>query len=317
MVTKTSPKPQAKTRPVSAGYLRAFDAVARHLNFRQAAEELATSQPAVSRQIQSLEDELGLSLFTRHTRSVELTQAGSKLAQEVNLVLHRIDAAVAHVRLQQGRQSVAITSFASFASMWVIPQLEQFQIAQPEIDFRIDATDRYVDLQRSDQDIALRAGYTKDMPTDAILLFHERLVPMASPRLLPAGGLSSVEDLSQHSLIEVLREDNPYMSWQAWLEHHGYAHVEPKRWMRINYTYQILQVALAGQGLILARLPMTTESVARGDLVEVFPGRTELQVNPPLAYWMLVNRASTQRPEVKALVQWLSDAARLTREFIG
>ena len=274
------------------------------------------SQPAVSRQIQSLEDELGLSVFTRHTRSVELTQAGLQLAQEVSLALNRIDTAVAQLRFQQGRQSVAITTFASFASMWVIPQLEQFQNAQPEIDFRIDATDRYVDLQRSDQDIALRSGYTKDMPADAILLFHERLVPMASPRLLPKGGLKNIEDLKAHSLIEVLREDNPYMSWQAWFERHGKAHVEPKRWMRINYTYQILQVALAGQGLILARLPMTTESVARGDLVEVFPGRTELQVNPPLAYWMLVNRASAQRPQVQALVQWISEAARVTREFI-
>jgi DNA-binding transcriptional LysR family regulator len=86
--------------------------------------------------------------------------------------------------------------------------------------------------------------------------------------------------------------------------------LSPKRWLRFNYVYQMLQVGLAGQGLLLARLPMMSESVLRGDLVELFPGRSEMWSEPPLAYWMEINRHSALRPEVKALSEWLVRAAR-------
>ena len=303
-----------KRRPLSVGSLRAFEAVARQLNFRKAAEDLFLSQPAVSRQIQGLEEDLGASLFIRHTRSVELTEAGAQLYRSVRSALERIDLTVGQIRQQQHRRSVAITTFASFASMWAIPQLEQFQKAQPEIDFRLDASDRYVDLDRSDQDIALRLGYIDQTPKEAIVLFREKLVPMANPLLIPAGGLSAIEQLRDYTLIENDVDFNPLLSWTQWLELHGAAQLTPKRWMRFNYVYQMLQVALAGQGIVLARLALMADSVRRGDLVEVFPGRNDLHFEPPLCYWMVVNVHSAQRPEVRALVAWLRDAAKQTHE---
>src|SRR6476620_8144330 len=106
-----------RSRPISAGHLRAFEAVARHLNFRAAAEELSLTQSAVSRQIQSLEDEVGTALFLRHTRAVELTSAGSQLLRASSMALERIDAAVRQIRQSAGRKAVAITTWASFASM--------------------------------------------------------------------------------------------------------------------------------------------------------------------------------------------------------
>jgi LysR family glycine cleavage system transcriptional activator len=136
-----------RTRPISAGHLRAFEAVARHLNFRAAAEEMALTQSAVSRQIQALEEEVGVSLFLRHTRAVELTSAGGQLLMAVSQSLPRIDNAVRQIRQSAGRRSVAITTFASFASMWLIPRLEQFQRQHPDIDIRIDATDTPLDLE--------------------------------------------------------------------------------------------------------------------------------------------------------------------------
>ena len=112
-----------RTRPIAVGHLRAFLAVARYLNFRAAAEELALTQSAVSRQIQSLEDEVGVALFLRHTRAVELTSAGAQLQRAVTPALERIDGAVRLIRQTSGRKSVAITTWASFASMWLIPRM--------------------------------------------------------------------------------------------------------------------------------------------------------------------------------------------------
>jgi LysR family glycine cleavage system transcriptional activator len=177
-----------RTRPISAGHLRAFEAVARHLNFRAAAEEMALTQSAVSRQIQSLEEEVGVSLFLRHTRAVELTSAGAQLLMAVSQSLPRIDNAVRQIRQSAGRRkSVALTTFASFASMWLIPRLEQFQRDNPDIDIRIDASDATVDLEVADVDLALRYGPMASMPPSAVRLFGEQLTPVASPWLLKSG----------------------------------------------------------------------------------------------------------------------------------
>ena len=176
-----------RTRPISAGNLRAFEAVARHLNFRAAAEELALTQPAVSRQIQALEREVGVSLFLRHTRAVELTGAGSQLLLAVNQALPRVDGAVRQIRQSAGRRTVGVTTFASFASMWLIPRLEQFQREHPDIDIRIDASDSMLDLDVADVDMALRSGPASSVPPHAIRLFGERVTPVASPWLLKSG----------------------------------------------------------------------------------------------------------------------------------
>src|SRR6195952_1330090 len=116
-----------RTRPISAGQLRALEGVARPPNFWAAAEEMALTQSAVSRQIQALEEEVGTGLFLRHTRAVELTSAGAQLLLAVTQALPRIDGAIRQIRQTAGRRSVALTTFASFASMWLIPRLEQFQ----------------------------------------------------------------------------------------------------------------------------------------------------------------------------------------------
>ena len=125
-----------RTRSISVGHLRAFEAVARHLNFRAAAEELSLTQSAVSRQIQAMEEEVGVPLFLRHTRAVELTGAGAQLLRAVLPSLERLDSTVRLIRRSAGRRSVTISTWASFASMWLIPRLEDFQSSHPDIDIR-------------------------------------------------------------------------------------------------------------------------------------------------------------------------------------
>jgi LysR family transcriptional regulator, glycine cleavage system transcriptional activator len=304
-----------RTRPISAGHLRALEAVARHLNFRAAAEELSLTQSAVSRQIQALEDEVGVALFLRHTRAVELTSAGAQLLRAVVPSLERMDAAVRLIRRTAGRKSVAISTWASFASMWLIPRLEAFQNEYPDIDIRIDATDATVDLDTSDVDLALRYKHPDQVPKDAILLFGEQLAPVASPWLLKSGKpLRRGEDLAHFALIEASdshRTHNlEWLTWRRWLDHHGFGKLEPKRWLYFNYASQIAQAALTGQGVALARMPLVADSLATGDLVEILPN---MRLDTPLAYWLIVGPRSAKRPEIVAFCAWLQQQAELTR----
>ncbi len=308
-----------RTRPISAGHLRAFDAVARHLNFRAASEELSLTQSAVSRQIQAMEDEVGVALFLRHTRAVELTSAGAQLLRAVVPSLERLDGAVRLIRRSAGRKSVAISTWASFASMWLIPRLEAFQNDHPDIDIRIDASDIPVDLHTADVDIALRYARAGSVPAGAIRLFGEQLTPVASPWLLKSGhALKRGGDLAHFALIEASdghRSQNlDLLAWRRWLDAHDFAQLEPKRWLYFNYAHQIAQAALTGQGIALARLPLVADSLASGDLVEVLPG---MRLDSPLVYWLVVGPRTAARPEIAAFCQWLQAQAALTRVATG
>ncbi|MBK9347778.1 MAG: LysR family transcriptional regulator [Burkholderiales bacterium] len=314
-----TPHTPLRTRPIAAGHLRAFVAVARHLNFRAAAEELALTQSAVSRQIQALEDEVGVALFLRHTRAVEMSAAGAQLLRAVTPALERVDAAVRTIRQSAGRKSVSISTWASFASMWLIPRLEAFQSEHPDIDIRIDATDTSVDLDTSDVDLALRYCIPGKAPAHAQRLFGEQLTPVASPWLLKSGArLRSAKDLAQFALVEAgdahRTQHMEWLTWQRWLTAQGLHRFEPKRWLYFNYAHQIAQAALTGQGVALARMPLVADSLANGDLVEVLPGT---RLDSPLAYWLIVGPRNDNRPEIKAFCDWLLAQAQLTRQTLG
>lgn len=309
----TRSAPLLRTRAIGAGHLRAFLAVAKHLNFRVAADELALTQSAMSRQIQSLEDEVGVPLFLRHSRAVELTGAGAQLLHAVQPALDSIDATVRQIRQTVGRKSVAITTWASFAAMWLIPRLEAFQRAWPDIDIRIDTGDAVVDLETTDVDLAIR--YSRDV-TDAAAqaLFGEELVVVASPALLKNGPpLRQPADAAHYTLIETgdvhRMPQLEWLSWQRWFAAKGCDQLQPPRWLYFNYAHQIVQAALAGQGLAIARLPLVADALAAGHLVQVLP---EHRLASPLAYWLLVGPRSQQRPEVQAFCRWLMAEAEKT-----
>ena len=308
-----------RTRPISVGHLRAFEAVARHLNFRAAAEELSLTQSAVSRQIQAMEEEVGVALFLRHTRAVELTGAGAQLLRAVLPSVERIDSTVRLIRRSAGRRSVTISTWASFASMWLIPRLEDFQSAHPDIDIRIDASDVPVDMETADVDIALRYVRPGQAPAQAIRLFGEQLTPVASPWLLKSGhALKKGSDLVHFGLIEASDSHRTHhlqwLTWRRWLDTHNFKTLEPKRWLYFNYAHQIAQAALTGQGLALARMPLVADSLASGDLVEILP---HMRLESPMAYWLIVGPRSAARPEIVAFCAWLQAQAELTRVAIG
>lgn len=300
-------------RPLSLGALRAFEAVARRLSFRAAAEELYLTQPAVSRQIRALEDELGASLFARGTRHVELTSAGAALLRAVAPWLGQLDATVRQIRSAGHRARVSVTTFASFASLWLLPRLPEFQRTHPEIDIRISASDRFADADDPEIDLALRYCHARDAPPGAVPLFGEQVAPAAGPALLEAQPLAGPAQLAAHTLLE---EDDPrpsaqYLGWRHWLQQMGLDALEPRRWIYLNYTHQQIQAALAGQGVALARLALVGDLLARGELVEPFgpAGR----IASPFGYWLVRWPQRAPRPEVAAFEAWLLAQAAQTR----
>jgi DNA-binding transcriptional LysR family regulator len=312
-------KPALRTRAISAGYLRAFEAVAKHLNFRVASEELALTQSAVSRQIQSLEEEVGVPLFLRHTRSVEITPAGALLLRAVSPSLEHLDGVVRQIRRTAGRKIVSVSTWASFSSMWLIPRLEAFQHDHPDIDIRIEASDSKVNLDTSDVDLVLRYAAPDSVPPEATRLFGEQLVVVASPWLLKSSrSIKTGADLADFTLIEADHQPrfrhNALLAWQRWLEAQDLPDLEPKRWIYLNYAHQIVQAALTGQGIALCRLPFVADHLASKDLVELLPSA---RLDSPLAYWLVVAQRSTQRPEVVAFCDWLMAQAAITKEAIG
>jgi LysR family transcriptional regulator, glycine cleavage system transcriptional activator len=307
-------------RPLAIGPLRAFEAVARRLSFSAAADELYLTQPAISRQIKSLEDELGAPLFVRGTRKVELTAAGFQLQRGVLPLLLKLDTTVRQIRSARGRRTVSVATFASFASLWLLPRLPGFERTHPDIDIRISAGDGLTDLDDPDVDLVLRYCRADNVPAATPRLFGEVISPVVSASLaaLSASGqappLRTPADLAQHTLLEEddHRPSADYLSWRHWLRTHDVARLEPARWLYLNYTYQQVQAALGGSGVALGRLAMIGDNIARGELVEPFgPAR---RVESPYTYWLLdLTAARGTRPEVAAFAQWVAGQAAVTR----
>jgi LysR family glycine cleavage system transcriptional activator len=312
-----------RQRPLSIGPLRAFAAVARHLNFNAAAAELHLTQSAVSRKIQALESDVGATLLARSTRSVELSAEGRVLVKALFPMLDRLDEAVRQIRSPSAKARVTVSTFASFTSLWLLPRLEQFQREHTEIDIRVSSSDAMAPIESPDTDVFLRYCAPKLAPAGATRLFNEALTPVMSAafarqiELGDAPPLKSVGDLARHTLVE---EDDAYASaglasWRHWLRIHNHAELEPRNWMHLNFTYQQVQAAVAGHALALARLPLVADLLGRNELREVF-GEAYRTAGPG-AYWMIVNPNAAGRPEVSSFCNWILQQAAGTRAFLA
>ncbi len=314
----------ANRRPLALDSLRTFEAVARRLSFSAAAQELFITQSAISRQIKALEDTLGASLFHRGTRRVELSAAGEVLRQAVLPALDRIDRAVRQIRVSQGRRQVNVSTFASFATLWLMPRLAAFAQAHADIDIRISAGDALADLDDPELDLVLRYGFEDVIPagTAAERMFGERLTPVVSPWLLARARAGEVPPLAQpadlagHALMEEddHRPSAQYLTWRRWLQLKGQPALEPRSWVYLNYTHQQVQGALAGQGVALARMAMVHEHLARGELVEPFG--PEGRIDSPAAYWLMPLPGARLTPELQAFLAWVRTEAQLTAKAL-
>ena len=212
--------------------------------------------------------------------------------------------------------AAAAPATADAAVLRKAPRLQAFQAVHPEADIRISASDNMAEFDDPEIDLALRHCHPDDAPPGSVRLFDEVLTPVASPALLQRLPLRTAADLAQHTLLE---EDDhkpsaEYVSWQHWLRVHAPARLQPRSWLHLNFTYQRIQAALAGQGVALARVPLTIEAIQTGDLVEPFgeAGR----VVSPFAYWLVRWPQRQQRPVLAAFEDWLLAQADGTRAAV-
>ncbi|HEX8989995.1 MAG TPA: LysR family transcriptional regulator, partial [Rhodocyclaceae bacterium] len=169
--------------------LKGFEAAARHLSFTKAAAELFLTQSAISRQIQTLEEQLGVQLFRREVRRLVLTPEGEALQRAASEMLTRLAEVCAGLKAARRRPRVTVSAAVGISSLWLVPRLAAFQEAEPDLDVLISADNRMVDLEREDIDLALRYVSPDTAPPGATLLFNEVVFPVASPALaatLPA-----------------------------------------------------------------------------------------------------------------------------------
>ena len=306
------------TRRIDTGFLRAFEAAARLGGFTAAARELSLTQSALSRQIQSIEREVGVALFERDGPRVRLSPAGERLAAALRPALAALDATVEQLRQSSRRPRVRITTFASFASLWLMPRLPLFQAEYPEVDIAVEASDQIVDLDAGGQDVALRLarpGHAAVRVEQAQPLFEERIAPVCSPRLLAdmqrrGSALRTAADLARTTLIGEVGPGGSSasslaylddLSWEAWFRRVGHREVVPLSWLHLNFTHQTVQAAQAGMGVAMGQMGLIRPLLADGSLV--------LPLGDPqpagVFYYMVLRDQARERPEVRALVDWL------------
>lgn len=295
-------------RPIALTALRGFESAGRHLSFTLAAAELNLTQSSISRQIASLERQVGKPLFVRRTRALELTAAGERLYAAVRQGIGAIDRCVDEIRGVGAPPRVTVATYASFASLWLVPRLAAFQKAHPQIEIRIDAADRLVDLEAEDIDMAirwLRPGSSVD--PSALLLGEEEVAPALSPRLIESSGaiLNKPADLMGLPLLEM--DDgvpsSPYSSWARWFEFVKAGPVRPRAG-RLYFTYvdQAVQAAVRGQGVAMVRTPFLDDLVAGGELVLPFP---HLRMRSGYRYFLIVNPRRAHLPQVETFRAWV------------
>jgi LysR family transcriptional regulator, glycine cleavage system transcriptional activator len=285
--------------------LRAFEAAARHLSFSRAAEELGVSPAAVSQQIQQLEEFAGQPMFKRLTRRVELTDAGAAAMPLVRDAMALFFEASRVMRLPLRGRRVSVSVAPSFASKWLVPRLDQFKERHPDVEIWVLADMAITDLAVADIDVAIRYGPGGYPDVHAERLLSESVTPVCSPAL---AGLNEPGDLERVGLLhdESAERDPSCPTWPMWLVARGLDHIDGRRGLRFNQSSLVIEAAIAGKGVALAKRQLAAADIAAGRLAAPF--ETEHQpVN--FAYWLIWRRGRTQSPAMKLFVDWLRDEA--------
>lgn len=285
--------------------VRGFEAAARRLSFTQAAQELFVTQSAVSRQVQALEEFLGVKLFERRHKALELTEAGQAYYRAAAAALAELRAATQRLRESTRGHVLTVTTTVSFASIWLVPRLGRFRLAHPGIDVRISATHLVADMAREGIDVAIRDVPSGRAPPGSVRLVGERLCPVASPDYLreAKAPLEKPEDLGRHVMLTLHDPQGrwPWLAWAAWLEANGAADLVPGGTLTYDQYDQVVNAALHGQGVALGRMSIVESLVAEGRLVALFGKRVQI----PRALHAVYAPGAENRPEARAFVDWL------------
>ncbi|MDR3096738.1 MAG: transcriptional regulator GcvA [Paraburkholderia sp.] len=292
--------------------LRAFEATGRLLSMTLAAEELHVTHGAVSRHIKTLESHLGVVLFQRLTRRIVLTEAGAEFLLAVSRVLGELTKESERLRAHDGNGShgrvtrLKINSSVSFANKWLAPRLHRLKARHPELDVHLEVTDKYVDLNEGEADVAIRYGSGRYPRVLAERILEETVTPVCSPEYRQArAGMSSVGSLARCTL---LHEDGMLANWEQWLALAGIKGIRSDRGSAYSHGSLAIEAAIRGEGVALGRSVIVADDIAAGRLVAPFP---EICLKSERGHDLVYRIGSRDDPKVCALRDWLADEIRL------
>ncbi|WP_350304679.1 transcriptional regulator GcvA [Photorhabdus viridis] len=291
--------------------LRVFDAAARHLSFTKAAEELFVTQAAVSHQMKSLEDFLGLKLFRRRNRSLLLTEDGQSYYLDIKEIFTSINEATRKLQARSAKGALTVSLSPSFAIQWLVPRLSSFNLAYPGIDVRIQAVDREEDKLADDVDVAIfyGRGNWPGLRTDR--LYAEYLLPVCAPSLLTGENpLKTPADLARHMLLH----DTSRRNWQAYIRQLDMQQqINVQQGPIFSHSAMVIQAAVHGQGIALANNVMARTEIDAGRLVCPF---NDVLVSKN-AFYLVCHDNQAELGKIAAFRQWVLAQAASEQEKLG
>ncbi|VVP71435.1 transcriptional regulator GcvA [Pseudomonas fluorescens] len=299
--------------PVHLNALRAFEASARHQSFSAAAEELNVTPAAVGQLVRTLEHWLGTPLFHRGTSGkarLVATESAERALPDIQAGFERLTLGIERMREHSPNGVLTVTVSPAFAAKWLLPRIERFHTAWPDTDVRLDTQLKALDFLAQRIDIGVRYGAGQWPGLIAEKLMDEDIFPVCSPRLKKTPDcLNTLAELANQTLIHDLSMDSSagFTTWDTWLSRAAMKNVSTLRGMKINNSAAVLQAAIDGQGIALARSVMARDDLAAGRLIRLFP---DIQVVSPLAYYVVYRTECASLPRMKAFRDWLFEEAR-------
>lgn len=288
--------------------LRVFEAAARHLSFTKAAEELHVTPGAVSQQIKALEDFLQTPVFRRQKRSLLLTDEAQASLPILREGFDKLLEAgkILSARADTGR--LTVSAAPSFTSKWLVPRLDQFQEAHPDTDVWVSADMNVVDFAVDDVDVAIRYGTGQYPGLVVEHLMSEKIVPVCSPSLLTsAHPIKSPADLVHHTLLHdsSTEKDPSCPTWPMWLKAAGVCHKQGERGVKFNQSSLVIEAAVGGKGVALAKAALALADLEAARLVIPF----DLTTPTDFSYYVVHPPSKSSSPTVKAFKEWIKREA--------
>lgn len=283
--------------------IRAFEAAARLGGFVKAANELNVTPAAVSHQVKSLEAHLGIHLFNRRPRGLELNSAGQELLPEISRGLAQFARAIGALSGGELAGRLTVNTAPSFATLWLVPRLETFIRAYPDIRVRLLAADVAPDLNLGTVDIRIPFGAGRFPGLKSRLLMQDTIFPVCAPSLLNHKPLRRFSDLRDHTLLHDINidADEPTMTWARWLRDAGLDAGVPAGHVEFGNSILLTEAAVRGLGVALGRMSLVRNHLETGRLVR------PLKMSRPAdyAYYLVTTEAGAERPRVKVFLDWI------------